>query len=510
MDAYLTNYRKRLLPALTALSVGLVLSTGLQAEESDSSSVRSARGTVVFVTPSKPVASAKSTPQQKKSRRAETSSQVTRRAIAKTPRRGSAQGDLVLVPQNQVQPSFTRSRSTTNPTPKTRELARKTATPQPSQQPETASSTGTGQVVEAMRNRRTVSNAEQTVPGNQLQVAEHQEEVDSPNPIAKLLIDAHAISLVATTEADYSQIVEHCSSALRQGASKEERQFASQLNSWALNRRGQLRVDEGLQELADADFQESIDNNSHNWRAFHNRGVSYAQLGSFAEAFDDFNRVIQLNPEYSKAFVNRATLFMQANDLPSALKDYRIAAELDPEFARAQLGIGRSQQMLGKQDEALVFFDAAVQLDSENAEILCSRGDLLADLGQYGKALADYALAIEVNPQFAHAYRNGSWLLATCPDSQFRDPENALLGARQALEFDYGQRHVALDTLAAALASTGQYDEAISTLNKALALAPDESKSAYNKRLGLYQQQQPFRTQRVGEVTQAVFEVTDK
>ena len=47
-------------------------------------------------------------------------------------------------------------------------------------------------------------------------------------------------------------------------------------------------------------------------------------------------------------------------------------------------------------------------------------------MGLYGEALADYATAIDLNPEFAHAYRNGAWLLATCPDSKYRDGENAI------------------------------------------------------------------------------------
>jgi len=478
MDATFSNYRKRLLLPLIALFAGLALSEGSWAAESGSNRARSAHGTAVFVTPAKPVVETKRSmqPQEQPQDRhhSETRSQ---------PR--SAQGDLVLVPQ-----------------------------PQQNQQ-HAAEPTRARHFVKAKRNRKASSRAtraasENQASKNQVRVAAYREEIDSLSPIAKLLIEAHSISLRAATEADYSQIIEHSTTAIRQGAKKEERRFAHQLASWALNRRGQLRTGQGQQELGDADFQGALDNHPNNWRALHNRGVSFAQQGLFAEAFDDFNRVIQLNPKFAKAFVNRATLFVQAGDLQSALGDYQIAAEIDPDFSKAQLGIGRVQHRLGQWDEAVAFFEAAVQGDPTNAEILCSRGDLLADMGQYRNALADYARAIEVDPTFAHAYRNGSWLLATCPDARFRDPENALLGARQALEFDYGQRHVALDTLAAALANKGQYEEAIDTLHEALAIAPTNSKPAYTQRLQLYQQQQPFRTEPAEAVSQAAFEVTDQ
>ena len=46
-------------------------------------------------------------------------------------------------------------------------------------------------------------------------------------------------------------------------------------------------------------------------------------------------------------------------------------------------------------------------------------------MGQYDQALLDYANAIELDPEFGHAYRNGAWLLATCPDDRVRDVTNA-------------------------------------------------------------------------------------
>ena len=166
--------------------------------------------------------------------------------------------------------------------------------------------------------------------------------------------------------------------------------------------------------------------------------------------------------------------------------------------------------MSGQCDEALAHFTAAARLDPENPGILCSRGDLLADMGQYADALASYALAIEVQPSFGHAYRNGAWLLATCPDEQYRDPENAILGAKQALEAAYGDRHVALDTLAAAYASAGDFERAVATLEEAIEMAPSVLRGDYVARVKMYEAGQPFRTQPISDISQAVYqEISD-
>lgn len=332
----------------------------------------------------------------------------------------------------------------------------------------------------------------------------------TPSSPESQLIAAYQLSLKAETAADYTKIAELCAAAQRHEIKGDQRSFANKLASWSLNRRGQLRAEAGEQELADADFQSAIEFHSRNWRALHNRGVSFAQAGSFAEAFDDFNAVIQINPKYAKAYANRATLYVQAKDLDSAVADYERAIEQDEKFATARVGLGRVCHMLGRWDEAIAHFSAAIEIEPQRPDIICSRGDLHADMGNYGQALADYSQTIEIDPEFGHAYRNGAWLLATCPDESFRDPTNAVLGAEQALEYSYGERHVALDTLAAALASNGRFDEAIATITQAVDLAPEQTKFTYLSRMQLYQEQKPFRTESVGDVAQVTYEATDR
>jgi tetratricopeptide (TPR) repeat protein len=313
----------------------------------------------------------------------------------------------------------------------------------------------------------------------------------------QLLVQAYELSLRASTEAEYSQIVRWSAEAVKQGLDGESRQFALQLSAWALNRRGQLRADHNQRELAIVDFRAALDFDPTCWRALHNRSVSLAQGGHFAEAFDDVCKVIALNPNFAKAYANRGTLYVQAGDLDKALIDYEAALKLDPTLMQALVGRGRLCHMTGKLDEAFENLTAAIESDPKSAEVVCSRGDLLVDLGRYGEALQDYARAIDLDPKFEHAYRNGAWLLATCPDDSIRDADGALKGAQAALDCGYGERHAALDTLAAARANAGRFEEAVGTIQQAIEVAPEEARPAYQARLQLYESRQPFRSRPV-------------
>ncbi len=317
-------------------------------------------------------------------------------------------------------------------------------------------------------------------------------ELESP---AQTLVLAATIAETATTESEFSRIIKLCESAAKQSLDGDSMQYASTLASWALNRRGELRDEAGLLDDALADFQRSVRLDENRWRAVHNRGVSFARMGRYHDAFADMSKTLQRNPSFAKAYSNRAALYEAAGDAEAALRDYRQAIELDVTLAAAHAGRGRVCHGLGRLDIALIELNEAIRIEPKNGNYHALRGDVLADSGRYEQALDAYGRAIEVEPDLATAYRNGAWLLSTCPVAELRNTENALLGAEQALELSESDRHLALDTLAAAFANANQFDEAVATMKQALAQAPPQFRSFYNARLKLYQAGRPYRSQ---------------
>jgi tetratricopeptide (TPR) repeat protein len=310
-----------------------------------------------------------------------------------------------------------------------------------------------------------------------------------------LLVEAHELAETADSIAHYTKIVELCQAGIQAGVGTEGVQFAHELTSWAYNRRGEAYEALGEANKALVDFNAAVKHHPTRWQAVHNRGVSLAQTGRVREAVEDFTRTIQLQPRHAKAYSNRAAIAEQQGKFRDALMDFQKAAELDHTMATAHAGIGRALLQLGRQQEALSALDEAVRIDRENPTYLTSRGDVYAAIGDYESALDDYGKAIEVDPTFATAYRNGSWLLATCPDDRFRDEENAVIGAEKALDLAFGDRHLCLDTLAAAHANAGDFDKAVALAQQAVEEAPRGVQSFYQTRLKMYHQRQPFRTQ---------------
>lgn len=320
---------------------------------------------------------------------------------------------------------------------------------------------------------------------------------------AQTLAKAHGLATTAKTEDDYTIIINACQQARAGQQDPTVAQYATELCSWALNRRGQLKAEAGNDTAATADFDGAVAADSKRWRAIHNRGVLLAQNGDFEKAFDDFSRTIQLNPKFAKAYSNRGALFVVAGNLKNAKSDYEQALKLDPQIAVAYRGLGRAFHLDGELDMAMKHYDEAVRLAPNDAYAIASRADVLTDQGRYDEASAAYEKAIEIDPSASHAYSGSAWLLSTCPDDAVRNPQLALERSQKAVSLSGGEDSAAYDTLAAAQANRGNFEAAKQAVKEAVRLATPGERQAYEERLALYEQGKPFRLEPIEEVVQA-------
>ena len=168
---------------------------------------------------------------------------------------------------------------------------------------------------------------------------------------------------------------------------------------------------------------------------FHNeRGLQYLEKGQYDQAITEFTKAIKLEPKLAEVYYNRGVAYDEKGQDNQAISEYTKAIELNPKFAWAYY----------------------------------NRGNAYEEKGHYDQAIADYTKAIELNPRDAYAYNNLAWLLATCSDSKYRNGAKALDLAQTAVEFD--KSYANLDTLAAAYAEAGSFEEAIKTQKDAIAL----------------------------------------
>ena len=310
----------------------------------------------------------------------------------------------------------------------------------------------------------------------------------------KSLIDeAFAKSKTASTDADYTEIIELCRKARGAGIKKVYEDYCNRLLAWAHNRRGEARAETKRDSDAMADFEAAVALDPQAWRPVHNRGVSFAAQGKIKEAMNDFNRTLELHDRYPNAYFNRAQLRYTERDFHGAIDDYTAALELGKPDAAVLSNRGHAFFRLERFGEALRDYAEALRVDPNNLSALINRGEVYCDLGRYGEAAADYQAAIKADPKSGRAYQSAAWLMATCPDEHYRNKKLAIDASQRALEHDGPNTYRALETLAAAQANAGKFAEAKATQEKAIAKAARTELVAAEKRMGLYQRDLAYR-----------------
>src|SRR5208282_6040399 len=86
-------------------------------------------------------------------------------------------------------------------------------------------------------------------------------------------------------------------------------------------------------------------------------------------------------------------------------------------------------------------------------------------------AISHYRMALGFRPDFPEALNNLAWILASDPDPQNRNGEEAVKLATRACELTQYRMPLDLGTLAAADAEAGLFDEAVANAQKAHDLA---------------------------------------
>lgn len=171
------------------------------------------------------------------------------------------------------------------------------------------------------------------------------------------------------------------------------------------------------------------------------------------------------------------------------------------QLAHSNLGaalyeLGMAQQSRPQVLEAADHFRRAIEINPRLAQAHNGLGMVHAALGEFDEAAEEYAAAHRAQPAEPKVANNLAWALATHPDPQKRQPDRAISLAQEACRVKSYQDPLLVDTLAAAYASAGRFDEASATAQQAIDLARRQGAEplaqSIAQRRALYQQGRPY------------------
>ena len=261
---------------------------------------------------------------------------------------------------------------------------------------------------------------------------------------------------------------------------------------WAYNNRGNAFTDKGEYDRAISDHTEAIRLNHQFAMAFNNRGVAHESKGDLDRAIDDYSEAIRLDGQFALAYRNRGDVHRKRDDYAAAIADYTEAIRLDRHDKWAVAYRGLAFELKDELDRAIADYTEAIRLDSQFTGVYRVRARVHGKLGKFGSQIAYYRQAVRTDSTDAHAQNIRAWALATCPDASLRDGEEAVRHATRACELTDWENVNNIDTLAAAYAEAGDFENAVRWQKKATDLVEAEQKEDYQSRLALYESGQPY------------------
>jgi tetratricopeptide (TPR) repeat protein len=148
----------------------------------------------------------------------------------------------------------------------------------------------------------------------------------------------------------------------------------------------------------------------------------------------------------------------------------------------------------GKFDLALADINQAIALNPNFEKAYVRRSFINLEKGDYAQTIANLNEIIQRDPQDVTTYNRLGWLLAVCPDSKFRNGPEAVKNATKACDLTQWNRPAFIDTLAAAYAEAGDFNNAVKWETQFLAMQNIDAgnHSDAQDRLALYQAKQPY------------------
>jgi uncharacterized membrane protein/Flp pilus assembly protein TadD len=212
-------------------------------------------------------------------------------------------------------------------------------------------------------------------------------------------------------------------------------------------------------------------------------GNRLASHDCFDEAILHYQRALAAKPDYVDAHLQLGSVLAARGRLNEAIIHYETALKVKPGSAEDHDNLGAALGALGQSDQAIAHFQKALEIDPKCVEAHFNLGIALNQQGRLAEAVAHWREAVRLQPTQVTMLNELAWTLATCREESLRDAPEAVTLAQRALELSGGQEPAILDTLAAAYAEAGRFDEAVTTVERALNLASAQNKTALAHRL---------------------------
>jgi tetratricopeptide (TPR) repeat protein len=213
--------------------------------------------------------------------------------------------------------------------------------------------------------------------------------------------------------------------------------------------------------------------------------------------------IIGKRPGHVKARVTLGGHFLSLERFSEAEEQLRLAADREPSATdpglsgMAHMYLGSALAAQGRTSEGITHLERALTLSPSLGEAHGFLGEAYAAQGRTLDAARSFRTAAEALPDVPPILERAARLLATSQDDRVRDGAAAVRFAERAADLTNRRDLAVLDTLGAAYAEAGRFDDAATTVGMALQLARDlgnvRAVTVFESRRAQYQAGRPLR-----------------
>ena len=219
-------------------------------------------------------------------------------------------------------------------------------------------------------------------------------------------------------------------------------------------------------------------------------------VGQRKEARGFFKKAIDLDPRSDEAYFQLGVILRREGKLKEAKKMFLRALDFHPDNPNVHNNLGVTLLEQQQFREAVRALNKALEIYPEHLNARYNLGLALWSLGKTEPAVQEYRKILSVKPNWPIVANSLAWILATDKNDEIRNGAEAIRWARVACKGDGRKNPEYLDTLGAAYAEAGRFEEAVRTARESLTLARSAGDAdlaeEVEKRLLLYQAEKAF------------------
>ncbi len=193
----------------------------------------------------------------------------------------------------------------------------------------------------------------------------------------------------------------------------------------------------------------------------------------------------------------RLAQLLEQRDKRDAISQYQQLIQQNHGNAEIRLKLAALYHAVGQDNNAVEQYRAVAAIEPRDVADHVHIARALKQLGRIPETIEHYKVVLRREPRHIMAANSLAWIYATHPDAQFRDGEQAIILATQTCKMTGNGQPALLDTLAAAHAEVGDFDQAMEMSQAASESAKKADKPALARQIEghrrLFERGEPIR-----------------